>query len=125
MAQETASQLHKLAIGTILGVATGFGLGVTVPSYFTQPVDFQGGIQAESITGSTLDITGTATGVNLNVEDTAGSGTLSLFGIPAGGANGSGGVLCIEDTDGAGWTLCDVLNGTMTCATTTTQCPKS
>lgn len=71
-----------------------------------------------SMSGSNLTLKGTMSGAKLNVTPQSGTAAVLLNG----GAKGAH--LCYRDTDGAGWTSCDALNGTQSCRVASAgECP--
>lgn len=60
------------------------------------------------LSGSTLLVRGAMSGAVITLKPTTGSSAIVIQG----GAKGSH--LCVRDTDGAGWTSVDTLNGTVT-----------
>ena len=74
-------------------------------AYFSGDVKVSGDVVA----GDSLS------GALLKVAPTSGTGTLQVRG--SGGGTGSGGALCYQDTDQAGFTICHALNGTVSCRT--------
>lgn len=71
------------------------------------------------ITGvANINFTGTQSGAQLDVTPTTGTAGIVMFG----GAKGSH--FCVRDTDGAGWTAIDALNGSVTAHTASAgECP--
>lgn len=117
-----------LAVGGALTVTGGFiGAALSGTTIDGTVGTFTTSIEAPTFSGGTINAmqangivrAKTLSGAKLSGTPTTGSSALVLQG----GAKGSH--FCVRDTDGAGWTLCDALNGTLSCVleANATQCP--
>lgn len=77
-----------------------------------------------TMSGATLQVDndatveGTMSGAKLTATPVVGSGGLTIYG------DAKGSHLCLRDTDDAGWTAIDALNGTVTAHTASAgECP--
>ena len=69
------------------------------------------------LSGAVLEFRGSFSGTTLTVSKT-GSGNINVFGSDGGG-------MCFFDTDAAGWTVCNALNGAFSCSIATAgYCPR-
>lgn len=116
MADSKTTVLTKLFLGASIATAAAIG-SVTL---YTDTGHFTGNLSGSG----TLAIESTSTfedvmsGAQLDVTPKTGTAGLVLFG----GAKGSH--LCVRDTDGAGWTVVDTLNGSVTAHTASAgECP--
>lgn len=110
MAEATKTRITGLTVSTAV-VAT--ALTQAFIGYFSGNVNVTGNLNVDATASGTTIVSGDHTAT--------GSGYVTIVG---GTGTGTGGVLCLEDEDGAGYSAVTSLNGTLsTRAAAANECP--